>query len=180
MHVDIRPLSSTGRTRPSRPRRVRPSRRSRAPGLLILLLSLMALALASCDRSSDPSDGPRAATAAVDDVERYVRTSDAGHFSVRIEPRDGKAPLRRLHEWIVSVENGSGEVVRPTRLALAAGMAQHGHGMETRPRVVEVLPDGRHVVGGMKFNMAGAWQVRVEIVDGSTADLARFDIVVGP
>lgn len=170
MHVEIRPLSSIGRARPSR--------RGRAPGLMILLLAL--LALAGCDRASDPSDEPGAKTSAAAESERYVRATDAGHFSVRIEPRDGKAPLRRLHEWIVAVEDGSGEVVRPTRLSLAAGMAQHGHGMETRPRVVEVLPDGRHVVGGMKFNMAGAWQVRVEIVDGSIADRAQFDVVVGP
>ncbi len=139
---------------------------------IVVLACALTFAALGCNGVDD--------TAPTDAGHRYEQSSDAGRFVVHVEPRGGKAPLRSLHEWTVLVTDPAGIVVRPTRLTLAAGMEAHGHGMETRPRVVEVLPDGRHVVGGMKFNMAGEWQFRVDIADGATSDVARFDVVIEP
>jgi hypothetical protein len=110
----------------------------------------------------------------------FTATSDQGVFKVSLWPEDGTIPMRRLHAWMVRVHDANGARVMPLRLSLDGGMRQHGHGLDSQPSVAQHLPNGDYRIEGMKFHMAGDWQLRVQIVTERFADIANFDIHVDP
>ena len=59
-------------------------------------------------------------------------------------------------------------------------MPQHRHGFETDPRVTDALGDGLFRVDGVRFHMAGVWQLRVDVAGPEGVDFALFDVEVGP
>jgi cytochrome c peroxidase len=107
-------------------------------------------------------------------------TSERGDFKVVLWPEDGTIPLRRLHAWMVRVQDADGVPVTSTRLAFDGGMSQHGHGFETRPLVSQRLPNGDYRIEGMKFHMGGDWQLELHIIANGLADVAKFEVRVGP
>jgi cytochrome c peroxidase len=110
----------------------------------------------------------------------FTATSDRGVFDVSLWPEDGTIPMRRLHAWMVRVHDANGARVMPLRLSLDGGMRQHGHGLDSQPSVAQRLTDGDYRIEGMKFHMAGDWQLQVRIVTEGLADIANFEIYVGP
>lgn len=53
-----------------------------------------------------------------------------------------------------------------TRISLDATMPAHGHGMNYRPKAVEVAP-GHYRFSGLMLHMPGRWQVTVDLYDGT-------------
>jgi hypothetical protein len=48
-------------------------------------------------------------------------------------------------------------------------MPAHDHGLPTYPRVTEELGEGKYRLDGMRFHMAGAWEITMTIAaDGKT------------
>ncbi len=87
----------------------------------------------------------------------WQATSPSGAFSIETGPRDGSAAIGRFHHWTVRVLDAGGDPVYPARIGISGGMPGHGHGMPSQPQVTEYLGDGRYLIEGMNFNMAGAW-----------------------
>ena len=106
--------------------------------------------------------------------------SEAGLYRVALRPELGEIPLGRIHGWVVHLETRDGETFLPSRLAFSGGMPQHGHGLETEPRVTRALGGGDFLVEGVKFHMSGDWTIRVEFVGPAGPDVAIFHIQVGP
>ena len=107
----------------------------------------------------------------------WTQISEGKRYRVSIRP-EGEIPLGRLHSWIVHLETAEGEPVVPMRLAVSGGMPQHGHGFETKPRATGALGNGDFRIEGMKFHMAGDWQIRIEFVGPAGADVAIFQLPV--
>ena len=106
-------------------------------------------------------------------------TSHSGRYRIGLRPA---APVRlgTLHEWIVRIERSDGTPARPTNVAFDGGMPAHGHGFVTAPRVTRDLGDGEFLVEGVKFHMAGAWELRVAVTDSEGSDHASFEVSVAP
>lgn len=134
-------------------------------GLCIAILAL------ACGRGGDPdpaSGGPVA-----------VATSQAGRYRISVRPAQA-APLGALHEWIVRLERTDGAPATPTTVTFDGGMPSHGHGFVTAPRVTRELGDGEFLVEGVKFHMAGPWELRVAVTDAEGRDGASFQIQAAP
>jgi len=125
----------------------------------------------SRDKSRPTPDRPKNA---------FTADSEQGVFKVSVWPEGGTIPLRRLHAWLVRVQDADGARVVPKFLALDGGMSQHGHGLDSRPGVAQRLPNGDYRIEGIKFHMSGDWQLQLRIVTDDHADLANFEIRVGP
>lgn len=110
----------------------------------------------------------------------FSKASEQGVFRVSIWPEDGEIPLRRLHAWVVRVEDANGARMVPILLTIDGGMPQHGHGLDTRPRIVQPLQNGDYRIDGMKFHMGGVWQLKLKIATDDLADVANFEVHVGP
>lgn len=113
-------------------------------------------------------------------AEPFEAVTEAGHYRVRLLPLESPVPLNRFHDWEVLVEDRDGQPVDPRQLAVYGGMPGHGHGLPSAPRVEERLAPGRFRVSGLRFNMAGNWELFVGINGPAGADKVRFDLGIGP
>ncbi len=112
--------------------------------------------------------------------EGWQARSQAGLYRISIRPEQGVPRIGPLHTWLVQVESSAGEPVEPTQLVFDGGMPQHRHGFETRPRVTGSLGVGVFRIDGIRFHMAGAWLLRVDVAGPDGADFALFEVEVGP
>ena len=109
----------------------------------------------------------------------YRTETDRGLYSVEIEPAKSPAPIGRIHAWRITVTTtGGGRPVYPARIVVGGGMQGHSHGLPTQPIVTDYEGDGRYVVDGVKFNMAGAWTLSFVIESNLGTDRADFEIDV--
>ena len=103
--------------------------------------------------------------------------SEKGLYQVTLAPGIDPVPVGKMHAWLVDVVAANGEPV-DAEIVMDGGMPQHGHGLPTVPMVTGKDHKGRHIVGGMRFNMPGWWVLTVE-VDGKTGtDTATFNLAL--
>jgi hypothetical protein len=121
------------------------------------------------------------AAAAHDDAAapvRWRRASERLELDVTVGPRSGPPRIGAFHPWVVSLHDRQGNPVHPARIAIDGGMPAHGHGLPTRPQVTQYLGEGRYLVEGVRFNMAGEWVWFLAIDTASGPDRVRFDLLI--
>jgi hypothetical protein len=96
-------------------------------------------------------------------------TSQRGMFVVSYRSTLEPIQINKLHAWLIHIENAAGEAVVGATIEASGGMPAHNHGLPTRPRVTAELGGGDYRLDGMRFHMAGQWQVTLRIsADGNT------------
>lgn len=110
-------------------------------------------------------------SAAADDTD-WV--SQNGLFVVRYQSESESPQINTLHPWRIHIADTAGEAVTGASIAVSGGMPLHNHGLPTRPRVTAELGDGNYEIGGMRFHMAGSWEIMLNI----TADGATDTVVI--
>lgn len=134
----------------------------------IALLAPLVAALSSC--ASVPSDL---------DV-TLEHASEHRLFLVELEPPAVAPTVNRIHSWQIRVRDAGGTPVRNARITVDGGMPQHGHGFPTRPRVTREIGEGIYLLEGMKFNMTGWWEIRLQLDTQHASDTVTFNTVLGP
>jgi len=95
--------------------------------------------------------------------------SQNGLFVVRYQGEPEPPQINTLSTWQLHIEDAAGKVVTGASVAVSGGMPLHNHGLPTRPRVTAELGDGDYRLDGMRFHMAGSWEIKLNItVDGAT------------
>jgi hypothetical protein len=155
------------------------ARRWGAFGLGLIVAGLVACESAT-ERPPVPAPPPTAATAPEANEDAWQSPSAAGRFRITIRPEAGRIPIGPLHAWIVTVETPDGRPAEVRQLVFDGGMPQHGHGLETKPEVTDRLGPGVFRVDGVRFHMAGSWQIRIDVAGDGAADVALFDVEVRP
>ncbi len=98
-----------------------------------------------------------------------VWVSKRGLFTVSYESALQPIEINQMHYWVLHIESESGEPVTDASIEVTGGMPAHDHGLPTRPRVTTELEDGNYRLDGMRFHMAGDWELTITItVDGKT------------
>ena len=146
-----------------------------------LLLAILAIGLGCADRESGSDAGRAASTQPPGTGELgSAVTSRSGRHRVSVRPAGAPVDLGVIHDWIVRIERADGSAATPSLVAFDGGMPEHGHGFVTAPRVTRALGDGEFLVEGVKFHMAGAWELRVALMGSEGADEASIAISVAP
>jgi hypothetical protein len=104
--------------------------------------------------------------------------SDGGSFDLTLSSSPREIPLNELFE--ITVQVSAAKTVRdpnPFWISVDATMPTHQHGMNTRARV-EDLGNGKFVIRGMLFHMAGEWELAVDVAKGSVHERAKTVVVV--
>jgi hypothetical protein len=107
----------------------------------------------------------------------FAHVAEAKHFAVKFTPENPDFQHNSMHTWIAEVKTASGAPVPNATITISGGMPAHGHGLPTSPQVTEILGDGRYKVDGMRFNMAGQWQLNLAITADDVTDTVTFDLV---
>ncbi len=98
-----------------------------------------------------------------------VWVSKRGLFTVSYESALQPIEINQMHYWVLHIESEGGEPVTGADVEVTGGMPAHDHGLPTRPRVTTELEDGNYRLDGMRFHMAGDWELTIRIsVDGKT------------
>ncbi|PSJ63883.1 FixH family protein [Pseudaminobacter soli (ex Li et al. 2025)] len=108
----------------------------------------------------------------------FSKPSDQGTYVVAIEPETTPVKQGELHSWIVTVKTPDGKPVESAKITVSGGMPAHGHGLPTSPEVTDHLGEGRYRVEGVKFSMAGLWELKFAISAPQGDDQAVFNLML--
>lgn len=110
-----------------------------------------------------------------------ARTKTSVHelYVVSIRPETTPVPQGRKLAWAIIVTTAEGEPVQNAGIAVGGDMPENGHGMPTAPRVTKYLGEGKYLVQGIEFDMAGKWELRFDISSPHGEDTVAFDVAVG-
>ncbi len=99
-----------------------------------------------------------------------VWESKRGLFAVSYESELQPIEINRIHNWLLHIETTGGDPVAGAIVEVTGGMPLHNHGLPTRPLVTEELGDGNYRLEGMRFHMAGDWELTITIVADGKSD----------
>jgi hypothetical protein len=100
-------------------------------------------------------------------------------YMVAIHPLTEAIAINQLHPWEVQITSPAGEPVLQAHIDVDGGMPQHGHGLPTQPRITQELGGGRYLLEGMKFSMAGWWEIKLKLQTAQRgADTVTFNKVI--
>lgn len=115
-----------------------------------------------------------AATAALLCTVLFPASAFAADLVISWSAADGEPQINRIHSWVLHIESVSGEPVEGATVEVSGGMPEHNHGLPTRPRITEELGGGDYRLGGMRFHMAGYWEIKVTV----TTDDGRSTVII--
>lgn len=104
--------------------------------------------------------------------------TEQGHFTITLQPNDVKPEIGGFHNWVIDVTDNNGKSLEDAEFNIDGGMVSHGHGLPSQPTVTQYLGDGKYLIEGMLFNMAGAWTLIIAVKKDGIIDSARFDITL--
>jgi cytochrome c peroxidase len=107
-----------------------------------------------------------------------ARVSVKGRYLVSIRPPSSPVRVNEWQEWVIHVARRDRAPLALRQVALDGGMPAHGHGLPTAPTVSASGAPGAFTASGVRFHMAGRWEVRVLVADREGADAATFPIDV--
>ena len=102
--------------------------------------------------------------------------TDLGHYRVAYASTLQPLAINRMHAWVIHVANADGRPMEGAELTLSGGMPIHDHGLPTAPRMTTSLGGGNYLVEGMKFHMAGPWEVTVTVSASLGSDSVTWQL----
>ncbi len=75
-------------------------------------------------------------------------------------------PLNQMHSWLITLRNADGAPLDGALIRVEGGMPAHDHGLATRPEVTAEQGQGRYLLEGVRFHMAGEWLLQLQIEHG--------------
>ena len=97
-------------------------------------------------------------------------TSSSGKFRVSYSSELEPITINQIHDWIVHLKTIGGKPVPDAQIIISGGMPAHNHGLPTSPRSTQYLGNGDYLIEGMRFHMAGYWEITVTINTGGVSD----------
>lgn len=108
----------------------------------------------------------------------HTRKTDGGLFVATLAPASGVVHQGELQSWMLTLKTPAGAAVENAAIDISGGMPQHDHGLPTSPQVADYLGQGRYRIDGVKFTMAGWWQLHLAISAAAGSDTVVFNIVL--
>lgn len=132
---------------------------------LILLALLLPLA-ATAQNNHPPHNQP------------LTRASSQQVFMVTLIPPAKPIAVNDMHSWQLRLTTADGNPVSRATFKVDGGMPQHNHGLPTRPLITQSLGHGTFLMEGVKFNMSGAWELKIDIEADKLKDSVHFQILI--
>ncbi|MBL6955105.1 MAG: FixH family protein [Alphaproteobacteria bacterium] len=106
------------------------------------------------------------------------KLSEHGKYKVSMTSRLNPVAINKMHGWTLQVSKPDGTPIDDAKVKIAGGMPMHGHALPTMPRVTKGLGEGKYLVEGVRFNMAGWWKLKITIGTGHHMDNVTFSLVL--
>lgn len=148
---------------------------------MFLLVALLAVGCGSDESEEAPAptmEGMDMGDMSSDLDTSTTKLSDQEAFQVTVSSKLDPLSLNEIHSWTVHIETAGGEAVEKAEIAVDGGMPEHNHGFPTTPEITEELGGGDYLLEGVKFSMAGWWELKLDITAGGESDSITFNIVL--
>ena len=96
--------------------------------------------------------------------------TDADHFEVQFDSQLKPIVINQIQSWVMYVQTTDGLCVKGAEITVDGGMPVHRHGLPTVPLVRPGANDCEYVVEGLRFHMAGHWELKFRIKAGDKTD----------
>ncbi len=107
-----------------------------------------------------------------------TRSSDQRLYKVSFKSALEPIPINEIHTWTIHLETSAGKPLENAKILVDGLMPEHGHGLPTEPQVTNYLGNGDYTVEGMKFQMAGWWQVNFHVAADGQSDKVTFNLML--
>jgi hypothetical protein len=112
------------------------------------------------------------------DTSLAKRTLNA-KYNVALQPLDGTPSVGNIEDFSLTVKSPQGMPVDDAQFMVGGEMPQHGHGLPTSPEIQKGTAPGEYIVHGVKFSMAGYWQLIVNIDSAEIGkDTVTFNLML--
>jgi hypothetical protein len=150
---------------------------------VIIPLLFFAFLSSACAAGEADTPTPAMEGMAMDEVPEDLDTSttrmtDQSVFQVSVSSNLEPPEINEIHSWTIHIETPDGQVVENAQITVDGGMPQHNHGFPTVPEVTEELGGGDYLLEGVRFNMAGWWELKLGISAGDQTDDVTFNLVL--
>ena len=105
---------------------------------------------------------------ASDDIPFQLTVAD--HFEVRFDSQLKPIVINQIQTWVMYVQTDDGLCVKEAEITVDGGMPVHRHGLPTVPLVRPGANDCEYLVEGLRFHMAGHWELQFRIKAGDKID----------
>ncbi|MGE3344789.1 MAG: FixH family protein [Vicinamibacterales bacterium] len=146
----------------------------RRAGWVVTVLAAVSM-LTACGHAMMMIHGTGAKRPAATEFGLGPRTSAGGRYVGTLEPSAELRP-RRMQTVRVTLRDADGAAVDGAQILVDGGMPQHGHGLPTKPRVTRSLGDGVYEIEGVRFNMGGWWEFRLQVEAARGVDTITFNL----
>ncbi len=107
----------------------------------------------------------------------WHQQSSGGNFFVKLHPPE-PIVIGRFQSWQMTVLDKNQQPVYPLKVHVSGGMEAHGHGLPTAPKVTRYLGEGRYLIEGVQFNMAGEWLLKLLLESEQTREQVDFEFTL--
>jgi hypothetical protein len=145
---------------------------------LLLTLLISACAAGKADTPTPAMEDMAMAGVPEDLDTSTTRMTEQGAFQVSVSSNLDPPDINEIHSWTIHLETPDGQAVENAQIAVDGGMPQHNHGFPTAPEVTEELGGGDYLLEGVKFNMAGWWELKLAVSAGDQTDDVTFNLVL--
>jgi hypothetical protein len=104
--------------------------------------------------------------------------SEAGHFIIRVTGIERPEPINHLHGFDLSLATADGRPAAGATIVVTGERRYALNPLPTAPRVSSAQAEGQYRVEGLRFHMAGEWQLDFAVSLGEIRDRASLDVVV--
>jgi len=129
--------------------------------------------------AQEQTDKTQHQTFRIDKVQRQQRSqfSEKKSFRASYTPLPDPIPLNKHFRIKLQVQDAQNKILNNAKLKLDAGMPEHNHGMNVKPKVND-LGQGIFEVRGLLFHMPGYWEIYVDIEAEGKTERVIFGITV--
>ena len=94
----------------------------------------------------------------------------ADYYEVRFDSQSKPIVINQIQSWVMYLQTGDGLCVEGAEITVVGGMPEHNHGLPTAPLVRPGENDCEYLVEGLRFHMAGRWELNFKIKAGDKTD----------
>ena len=105
---------------------------------------------------------------ASDDIPFQLTVDD--HYEVRFDSQLKPIVINQIQSWVIYLQTDDGVCVEGAEITVVGGMPEHNHGLPTAPLVRPGANDCEYLVEGLRFHMAGRWELNFKIKAGDKTD----------
>ena len=100
----------------------------------------------------------------------------ADYYEVRFDSQPKPIVINQIQSWVMYLQTGDGSCVKGAEITVVGGMPEHNHGLPTAPLVRPGENDCEYLVEGLRFHMAGRWELSFKIKAGDKTDVLMVSL----